>query len=31
VPSPLGLWKSIFCSHRASTMMGWTSTGPHRS
>jgi hypothetical protein len=28
VPSPPRLWKSIFCLHSASTMMGWTSIGP---
>jgi hypothetical protein len=30
VPSPPGLWKSIFCPHRDLTMMGWTSTGSCR-
>lgn len=28
VPNPSGLWKSILCHCRASTMMNWTSTGP---
>jgi hypothetical protein len=31
VPSPPGLWKSIFCPRWASTMMGWTTTFPRRS
>jgi hypothetical protein len=31
VPSPPGLWKSIFCRRRPSIIMGWTSTGPRRS